>query len=279
MPLNRATFAGYLQSISWLSMALGGIWGSLLGGHALNNLPIDKIFLRFSVLPAIQLLSCGLVGENSADSKFYPESANSSNSHPVNGNGSISDEDSILLKRSNTSTSRRKKSQKKEKTRAKGVSLISRRFHSLKTATYSLLRSFRQPVILRPMAWFFLAQVTVPNLSTVMTARVVGWLGLMLGTFTYNRYLKTMKLRKILLWAHIGLSLLTLLDIILVSRVNLACRISDKILVISGSALADAVNQFKRVNLCPPGIEGKLLARFSIFDTKRSHRDISIGRE
>ncbi|KAJ6753574.1 FOLATE-BIOPTERIN TRANSPORTER 4-RELATED [Salix purpurea] len=54
------------------------------------------------------------------------------------------------------------------------------------------------------MAWFFLAQVTVPNLSTVMfyhqtevlnldasflgTARVVGWLGLMLGTFTYNRY-------------------------------------------------------------------------------------------
>jgi hypothetical protein len=115
MPLNRATFAGDLQSISWLSMALGGIWGSLLGGHALNNLPIDKIFLRFSVLPAIQLLSCGLVGENSADSKFYPESANSSNSHPVNGNGSISDEDSILLKRSNTSTSRRKKSQKKEK--------------------------------------------------------------------------------------------------------------------------------------------------------------------
>ncbi|KAJ6966721.1 hypothetical protein NC652_004314 [Populus alba x Populus x berolinensis] len=50
----------------------------------------------------------------------------------------------------------------------KGVSLISRWFHSLKTATYSLLRSFRQPVILRPMAWFFLAQVTVPNLSTVM---------------------------------------------------------------------------------------------------------------
>jgi hypothetical protein len=31
----------------------------------------------------------------------------------------------------------------------KGVSLISRWFHSLKTATYSLLRSFRQPVILR----------------------------------------------------------------------------------------------------------------------------------
>lgn len=65
------------------------------------------------------------------------------------------------------------------------------------------------------MAWFFLAHITVPNLSTSMfyyqteylkleasflgTARVVGWLGLMFGTFTYNKYLKTMKLRKILL--------------------------------------------------------------------------------
>ena len=67
----------------------------------------------------------------------------------------------------------------------------------------------------RPMAWFFLAHVSVPNLSTVMfyyqteflnleasflgTVRVVGWLGLMLGTFTYNHYLKKMRLRRILM--------------------------------------------------------------------------------
>lgn len=65
------------------------------------------------------------------------------------------------------------------------------------------------------MAWFFIAHITVPNLSTVMfyyqtevlqldasflgTARVVGWLGLMLGTFIYNRYLTNMTLRKSLL--------------------------------------------------------------------------------
>lgn len=65
------------------------------------------------------------------------------------------------------------------------------------------------------MSWFFLALVTVPDLSTVIfyyqtevlkleasflgTARVVGWLGLMLGTFTYNRYLKYMTLRRILM--------------------------------------------------------------------------------
>lgn len=67
----------------------------------------------------------------------------------------------------------------------------------------------------RPMAWFFMANVTIPNLSTVMfyyqtevlnleaaflgTSRVVGWVGLMLGTFIYNRYLKKVKLRIILM--------------------------------------------------------------------------------
>lgn len=159
IPLNRASFAGDLQSLSWFSMAVGGIWGSLLGGYALTNLQIDKIFLLFSVLPAIQLLSCGLVEENSADSKISHESAYSSNSHPMNGNGDVLDKDNILLKKSSASVTRRKKSQKNGNKRAsmrtkslipeKGDYLVSRWFHSLKTATYSLLRAFRQPVILR----------------------------------------------------------------------------------------------------------------------------------
>ncbi|KAJ6894545.1 hypothetical protein NC652_028343 [Populus alba x Populus x berolinensis] len=300
---ERASFSGDLQSITWLSIAVGGIWGSLLGGHALTNLQIDKIFLLFSVLPAIQLLSCGLVGENSADSKVSHESANSSNSHPGNGNGNILDEDNILLKKSSASATRRKRSQKNSNKRAsmrtkslkpeKGDSLISRWFHSLKTATYGLLRAFRQPIILRPMAWFFLAQITVPNLSTVMfyyqtevlnldgsflgTARVVGWLGLMLGTFTYNRYLKTMKLRKILLWAHIGLSLLTLLDVILVSRLNLACGVSDKIMVVSGSAVADAVNQFKHSIPVSPSKQRK--RRSILHSRSRNHMQALRGKK
>ncbi|KAF2285765.1 hypothetical protein GH714_007713 [Hevea brasiliensis] len=293
---ERASYAGDLQSISWLSMALGGICGSLLGGYALTNIQIETIFLLFSVLPAIQLLSCVLVRENYVGSKVLPEFASSvSSSHLVNGNDIILDEDSFLARKSNRSASRRKKSQKHNAKRT-AISTKSRIpekhnyltlgwLHSLKAATYSLIDAFRQPIILRPMTWFFLAHVTVPNLSTVMfyyqteslnldasflgTARVVGWLGLMLGTFTYNRYLKTMKLRKILLSAHIGLSFMSLLDMILVSRISLAYGISDKITVLCGSALADAINQFKFMpflilsgRLCPPGIEGTLFALF-----------------
>ncbi|KAK7838169.1 putative folate-biopterin transporter 4 [Quercus suber] len=239
---ERAAFAGDLQTISWLAMALGGICGSLLGGFALTNLQIDTIFLLFSILPAIQLLSCGLVEENSVDSN------NSRSSQVVNGN-SIQDEDNSLGKKSDIGNLRRKKSQKNRKQKAvvpseskipeKVNSLALSLFHSLKAAAYSLCHAFKQPIILRPMTWFFLAHVTVPNLSTIMfyyqtellnldasflgTVRVVGWFSLMLGTFIYNRYLKTMKLRRILMFMPF--------------------------LILSGK-------------LCPPGIEGTLFALF-----------------
>ncbi|KAM7495562.1 hypothetical protein LguiB_030171 [Lonicera macranthoides] len=296
---ERAQFAGDLQSLSWITMALGGICGSLLGGYALNNLEIDKIFLLFSVLPSIQLLSCGSVKESSVRSKSLPEFSNSNGSHMMSE--SLLEEDKFSAEKSKISTSRRKKSKKTQKNGKKKMIITSkvkipekdesfplRWFHSLKIASSALFRAFRQPIILRqdrPMAWFFLAHVTVPNLSTVMfyyqteflrlepsflgTTRVVGWLGLMLGTFIYNRYLKKMKLRRILMWAHVGLSVLTLLDIILVSRLNVGFDISDKIMVLCGSALSDAINQFKFMpflilsgQLCPPGIEGTLFALF-----------------
>ncbi|KAL1369767.1 hypothetical protein HN51_000132 [Arachis hypogaea] len=292
---DRASFAGDLQSISWSSMALGGICGSLLGGYALSNLQIDVIFLLFSVLPCIQLLSCYFVDENTANIKFLSED---SIRHPLT-NGSALDEDEDIpfnkKKKSHSTTTRRKKVKTKGKTRAintrksagfeKRDSLSFKWFHSLKNAIYDLCRAFRQPMILRPMSWFLLAHVAVPNLSTVIfyyqtevlkleasflgTARVVGWLGLMLGTLVYNRHLKYMTLRKILMCAHIGLAFSNLLEIVIVSRKNIAFGVSDRIVVLFGSALADGINQFKFMpflilsgQLCPPGIEGTLFALF-----------------
>ncbi|KAF5179172.1 Folate-biopterin transporter like [Thalictrum thalictroides] len=290
---ERVAFAGDLQSLSWLGMALGGICGSLLGGYALQNLQINTIFLLFAVLPSIQLISCGLVEEDFSSIKVLPELANLS-SHQENGNSSVLDTETNIVVKYKV-TSRRRKGNKTKRTKQvtktkyetpkKDDTLAVRLFHSLKSAIYSLCRAFKQPIILRPMAWFFLAQIVVPNFSTVMfyyhteflhlepsflaTARVVGWIGLMIGTFVYNRYLKHMKLRRSLIWAHVGLATLSLLDIALVSRLNVTYDISDKLLVLCGSALADAINQLKFMpflilsgQLCPPGIEGTLFALF-----------------
>lgn len=290
--VERASFAGDLQSISWLSMAFGGICGSLLGGYALINLQIDRIFLLFSILPALQLLSCGLVVEGSVQGKAFPEGSASNGSDMMSG---IIDEEKFSGEKSKSSTLRRKKSQKNTKKAPtlenkfqapdKNESSLSPWYQSLKMATYTLFRAFRQPAILRPMAWFFLAHLTVPNLSTVMfyyqteflkldasflgTARVLGWLSLMIGTLTYNRYLKKMRLRHILMFTQVCLALLTVLDMVLVSRVNVLLGISDKVTVLFGSALSDGINQFKFMpflilsgQLCPPGVEGTLFALF-----------------
>ncbi|KAF7815805.1 putative folate-biopterin transporter 4 [Senna tora] len=289
---DRAIFAGDLQSISWSAMALGGICGSLLGGYALSNLQIYTIFLLYSVLPTIQLLSCCFVDEYSVNGKVLPENSTIRDTHT---NGSTPDEDSPLVKNISSRTTRRKKGKKNSKTRAvntkrleifeKKDTLALKWFHSFREAVYDLCRAFRQPMILRPMSWFFLANVTVPNLSTVNfyyqtevlkleasflgTASVVGWLGLMLGTFIYNRHLKYMTLRRILMCTQIGLFFLNLLQIVVVSRINIVLGVSDRILVLFGSALVDGINQFKFMpflilsgKLCPPGIEGTLFALF-----------------
>lgn len=147
-PLNRASFAGDLQSISWMAMALGGIFGSLLGGYALTKLQIDKIFLLFSVLPTIQMFSCGLVEEK----PIQPELSTSNGSHFINGNDSH--EESSLYTNAKTGSLRRKKIQKKTKKAPSDLpekkrSLASQWFSSLKMATYALFRAFRQPKIIR----------------------------------------------------------------------------------------------------------------------------------
>ncbi|GMH05733.1 hypothetical protein Nepgr_007573 [Nepenthes gracilis] len=289
---ERTKFAGDLQSISWLAMAFGGVWGSFLGGYALSNLQIDTIFLLFAALPSLQLISCGFVEENPVSTKVSAEVSDLTSSQFKNRNSNAVHEDNFSVDKPKIGTLRRKKSLKSSEkptaisqSQGKDGSYMLQWFQSLKMAMHSLFHAFRRPIILRPMAWFFLAHITVPNLSTIMfyyqteflnleatflgTARVVGWFGLMLGTFIYNQYLKKKKLRRILMWAHIGLSILSLLDIVLVSRLNIAYGISDKLMVLWGSALSDAINQFKLMpflilsgQLCPPGIEGTLFALF-----------------
>ncbi|XP_071708521.1 probable folate-biopterin transporter 4 [Rutidosis leptorrhynchoides] len=240
----------------------------------------------------LQLLSCGFVTESPVGSSQLPEFSTSNDSEI--DNKSVSHEDIISTESPKPGTLMRKRSHKSSKKTISDIikiqmpeneSLPSQWFRSLKMAGYTLFKAFGRPIILRPMAWFLLSQVTVPNLSTVMfyyqteilnldalflgTARVIGWMGLMLGTFTYNRYLKKMKLRTILMFAHVTLSILTLLDSVLVSRLNVLFGVSDELMVLFGSALSDAVNQFKFMpflilsgQLCPPGIEGTLFALF-----------------
>ena len=49
--------------MSWFAMALGGIFGSMIGGFALSSLGVKRIFLLFSMFPVLQLVTCTFVDE------------------------------------------------------------------------------------------------------------------------------------------------------------------------------------------------------------------------
>ena len=49
--------------MSWFAMALGGIFGSMMGGFALSSLGVKRIFLIFSMFPVLQLVLCTFVDE------------------------------------------------------------------------------------------------------------------------------------------------------------------------------------------------------------------------
>ncbi|XP_072999565.1 probable folate-biopterin transporter 4 [Typha latifolia] len=287
-------FAGDLQSLSWSLMALGGICGSLLGGYALANFKINMIFLLFSILPTIQLLSCAFIQEvpeglqKASHDNRHKQMENQVDESFDSGNGLTETFKSGGIRRRSSrhrNAKRKTTSMKAENHEKQHSSLFTRSYLSLKLAFLSLCGAFKQPIILRPMAWFFFSHITIPNLSTVMfyyqtevlhlessflgTARVVGWIGLMVGTYTYNRYFRHKKLRNILMFAHIGLAIMSLLDIVLVSRLHVQFGIPDKYMVLWGSALHDTIKQFKLMpflilsgQLCPPGIEGTLFALF-----------------
>lgn len=62
---RREVFAGDLQALSWFSMAVGGIFGSLVGGPALKALKPQAMFGLFSICPLAQLVVCFLTNERS----------------------------------------------------------------------------------------------------------------------------------------------------------------------------------------------------------------------
>ncbi|KAI3675597.1 hypothetical protein L1987_85187 [Smallanthus sonchifolius] len=305
---EKATFSGDLQSVSWMAMALGGICGSLFGGYTLNNFQMNNIFLLFSVLPTIQLCLCGFVADSSISSSQLPEFSTANDSDiDIFNEGRLSTESpsppkpgTLMRKRSHKSSKKIMSNISKYQETSKDESLSSQWFQSFKRAAYTLFKAFERPIILRPLAWFFLAQATIPNLSKVMfyyqtevlnleasflrTTRVIGWMGLMFGTLTYNRFLKKMKLRKILMFAHVTLSQLTLLDLILVSRLNVPLGLSNRTMVLFGSALSDAVHQFKFMpflilsgQLCPPGIEGTLFSLYMSINSFGSAMSSFVG--
>eukprot|EP00898_Chlorokybus_atmophyticus_P002894 jgi/Chlat1/3605/Chrsp234S03576 len=263
---ERAEFAGDLQSLSWITMSVGGLLGAISGGVAMTKLDVKVIFGVFALFPMFGLVVTPFVPDDNVAAKSQqssPQWEPTAYHHAVH----LSDEDEEL-----------------------GVLYPNRRGRKGVVSVViahlrRLVHAIKDPHIFWPLLWFFGSNCVVPRMPSAMfyfwtnelrldasfvgLIKTVGWAALMVGTAIYNRHLKRTPLRKVFRWAHVAMACCTVLDLLLVLRLNPYFGIPDKLFVLASSASADAIAQFKfmpflvlSARLCPPGLEGTLFALF-----------------
>ncbi|XP_071940680.1 probable folate-biopterin transporter 9, chloroplastic isoform X3 [Coffea arabica] len=227
-----------LQSYAFMALAAGGILGNLLGGYFLLQTQQPKsMFLSFSVLLAFQLtITLGM----KEDSLGLPQTSSHS-----------------LVRKS-----------------------IS---ESIRKQYFDLLVAAREESISRPLIWIVASTATVPILSgsifcyqtqclnldpsVIGMSKVIGQLMLLVMTVSYDRLWKHVPMRKLVGIVQILYASSVLLDLILVTQVNLRWGIPNEAFVFCFSGVAETLAQFKLLpfhvlfaSLAPPGCEGSLMS-------------------
>ncbi|KAG0560668.1 hypothetical protein KC19_9G003700 [Ceratodon purpureus] len=238
---------GELQSFAWLAMASGGVVGNLTAGYAMKILPPQMMLAIFISLVAAQLFLALTVNERSFTSGPNKDTDDNPQSKEFKPNkGAVS---------------------------------------AMRDQITKLKESLQKPEIFKPLLWFLSSYAVIPGLGSALfyyqtqylrlgasvlgLARVVGQVGLLFGSFLYNKSLKDVPIRRMFATVQILLSLCMLTDIVLVKRINLDLGIPDKWFVLGASAFVEGIGQFKILpfmvllaKLCPPGSEASLFAFF-----------------
>lgn len=221
--------ANDLQSVSWMSMSIGGVLGSFLSGPATHQLGVRGVFFFAAAGPTVILIF------------------------------------SSFMKEPKSTTGRKN-----------FVLSAKRQFRQLKGAITT-------PVIWKCALWVFLSGAVSPGYSQVFfffstdvlkftpeflgTVSAFGFVFLLIGTLIYNAFFKDVSFRRIFLIAQLSLALVSLLDVVLVTRANLDMGIPDKAFVLGDAVIADVISRLKTMpvlvlcaKLCPKGVEGTLFA-------------------
>ncbi|KAG1710610.1 hypothetical protein DVH05_013334 [Phytophthora capsici] len=218
-----------LQSLSWIATSLGGMLGAFLSGPATDNLGVRGTFFAAALGPITSLLF------------------------------------SIFMVESRSTLSKRD-----------FVSSASKQLRQLKTAICT-------PVVWKCALWVFISHAISPAYTQILfffstdvlhftpeflgTVSAIGFIFLMAGTMLYNTFFTNVSFRKIFLVAQLLLALVSLVDVVLVTRSNLKIGIPDKAFVLGDHVVADVIGRLKTMpimvlcaKLCPRGIEGTLFA-------------------
>ncbi|PWA89745.1 major facilitator superfamily protein [Artemisia annua] len=224
-----------LQSYAFMALAAGGVLGNCLGGFFLLKTRQPKfMFLIFASLLSLQLVLSLTTKEESLNLPHalkYHESVSSS---------------------------------------------IQKQFSNL-------ILAIKDDGVFRSLSWvvasvsmvpilsgsLFCYQTQVLNLdpSIIGMSKVMGQLMLLALTVLYDRYFKTISMRKLIGTVQILYASSLLLDLVLVKQINLKFGIPNNIFVVCISGIAEIIAQFKLLpfqvlfaSLAPAGCEGSLMS-------------------
>ncbi|CAI5744486.1 unnamed protein product [Peronospora destructor] len=227
--LDPKNGANDLQSVSWIAVSLGGMIGAFLSGPATKALGVRGVFGASALGPLTTLLF------------------------------------SIFMEESKSTLSK-----------SQFVSSATTQLRQLKTAIYT-------PVVWMCALWVFISHAISPAYSQIAfyfstdvlhftpeflgIVSAIGFIFLMVGTMLYNLFFANVSFRRIFLVAQLCLALVSLADVVLVTRTNLELGIPDKAFVLGDHVVADVIGRLKTMpiivlcaKLCPRGIEGTLFA-------------------
>ncbi|XP_059069508.1 probable folate-biopterin transporter 6 isoform X1 [Cryptomeria japonica] len=227
-------FASDLQSLSWGSMAVGGLFGCGVSGAAVHELGPQSSYLLVSIAP-LMLIVAALALPESRSPKTVLRIQFGALMHTLRLFGKTLRDPTLW-----------------------------------RPALYIYLsQGSLCPDISEAMFFWLTDPEAGPGFSEEFMGFVnaVGYLAMFIGIVGYNHWFRCQTFRKMFLWSQVTSSFIGLLDIIIVCRMNLRMHIPDRAFVLGDQALTDAISKIQLMpmlvlssQLCPIGIEGTVFA-------------------
>ncbi|RLN46987.1 hypothetical protein BBJ28_00010042 [Nothophytophthora sp. Chile5] len=227
---EREDMAGNLQTLSWISLSVGSVLGSMVSGYTLNTLgPMGVFFLSAMGPLCVVFISIKIPEET-----FVPQ-----------GHGgflqTVQDQCCALA--------------------TVVVDPICWR-----PMLWIFLSNALPPSLGEAMFSFKTAELGFSK-SFLGFISTVGSLTLLGTTALYNAYFRDMPFRRMFFRIQLASACVSFAEFVLVSRLNLAFGVGDRFFIFGDEILSDVVARLKHMpslvlcaKICPPGIEGTMFA-------------------
>jgi folate/biopterin transporter len=274
--------AGGLQSLCWGSASIGALISAYFSGSLLEVMSTRDVFAITAALPLLVASIAFFINEE-------PIQKNDKNS--IDGDNSISgaDDTAIEFQSEASDTLSAMSAPTNSNNESAMGEVVGVAVPNVQQQVEALWQAIKLPAVWKPALFLFLWQSTPTSEGAFLyfmtndlgmgpeflgRARLVTAAASLVGVWGYQKYLRTVPIKKILLWTSIASAPLGLIQLLLITHVNRDLGIPDGAFVLGDDVVLAMLGEFAflptlvlAAKICPPGIEAVLFATLmSIFN-------------